>query len=321
MRIEQIPVVQLRVNQANDRHAELENETAAIAELFRLRENHMRALAADIAQKGRLFEPPLVWPTENAFVVFDGNRRITCLKLIVDPSRAPTQELQTFFAALQSQWNGDLPSVVECEVEEDREIIDEMIFRRHTGSQGGVGRSDWDDRAKRNFIERTGRGGRLDLAVEVEKILAESGALPDRQIPRSNLNRLLSSEVNRNRIGISLVRNNFSLTHKKDSVIPVLSRIADDLSAGRVVLGDIWDNEGKRSYLNNLEAAGLLPSGDDLLDQPLATLQRSRRAPRGRPAQQRVMQTFIPHDAPQIPWNGSQSRVRAIWDELRVRTH
>lgn len=318
MRIEQIPVVQLRVNQANDRHAELENETAAIAELFRLRENHMRALAADIAQKGRLFEPPLVWPTENAFVVFDGNRRITCLKLIVDPSRAPTQELQTFFAALQSQWNGDLPSVVECEVEEDREIIDEMIFRRHTGSQGGVGRSDWDDRAKRNFIERTGRGGRLDLAVEVEKILAESGALPDRQIPRSNLNRLLSSEVNRNRIGISLVRNNFSLTHKKDSVIPVLSRIADDLSAGRVVLGDIWDNEGKRSYLNNLEAAGLLPSGDDLLDQPLATLQRSRRAPRGRPAQQRVMQTFIPHDAPQIPWNGSQSRVRAIWDELRT---
>lgn len=67
-----------------------------------------------------------------------------------------------------------------------------------------------------------------------------------------------------------------------------------------------------------LEAAGLLPSGDDLLDQPLATLQRSRRAPRGRPAQQRVMQTFIPHDAPQIPWNGSQSRVRAIWDELRT---
>lgn len=38
----------LTVNPANDRHGELANETAAIAELFRLREAHMKKLAADI---------------------------------------------------------------------------------------------------------------------------------------------------------------------------------------------------------------------------------------------------------------------------------
>lgn len=32
----EIPIDDLTVNRANDRHGELENETAAIAELFRL---------------------------------------------------------------------------------------------------------------------------------------------------------------------------------------------------------------------------------------------------------------------------------------------
>lgn len=319
MRIEQIPIDSLQVNQANDRHAELENETAAIAELFRMRENHMRSLAQDIALKGRLYEPPLVTPEGDNFVVFDGNRRVTCLKLIVDPARAPTQELQLFFRGLQADWAGGLPSMVECEVEDDREVVDEMIFRRHIGSQGGVGRSDWDDRAKRNFMERTGRGGRLDLAVEIERLLEQFHALPARQIPRSTLNRLLSSEVNRNRVGVSLVQNTFTLTHDPQHVVPALERIATDLAEGNLVLGNIWNNDGKRAYLNQLEVAGLLPRCEDLLDQ--ANRGRPKLRPdrnRGRPAQRRIVHAFIPQDTPGIPWNGDQGRVRAIWDELKT---
>jgi len=279
----------------------------------------MRSLAQDIAAKGRLFEPPLVSPEGENFVVFDGNRRVTCLKLIVDSARAPTQDLQLFFGGLQANWTGQLPHRVECEVEEDREIVDEMIFRRHIGSQGGVGRSDWDDRAKRNFMERTGRGGRLDLAVEVERLLEQYDALPERQIPRSTLNRLLSSEVNRNRVGISLIQNRFSLTHDPRHVVPAVRRIAADLAEGNLVLGDIWNNEGKRAYLNQLEVAGLLPRNEDLLVQPLRGRPQARPdRNRGRPAQRRIVHTFIPQDTPEIPWNGNQGRVRAIWDELKT---
>jgi hypothetical protein len=49
----------LVINRANDRHGELENETAAIAWLFNNFELHMRNLAKDIVANAQVFEPPL----------------------------------------------------------------------------------------------------------------------------------------------------------------------------------------------------------------------------------------------------------------------
>jgi hypothetical protein len=98
-----LPLASLLVNRANDRHGELENETAAIAWLFANREQHMKNLAKDIVEKGETFEPPLVGPDDDHFIVFDGNRRVTCLKLIVNPRKAPTVELQEFFAELKAK--------------------------------------------------------------------------------------------------------------------------------------------------------------------------------------------------------------------------
>lgn len=318
MRIENLNIDDIQVNRANDRHGELENETAAIAELFRLRENHMRSLAKDITDVGRLYEPPLVWPGEAENIVYDGNRRITCLKLIRHPDRAPNQDLQTYFRHLQQHWV-ELPEAVECEIEDDRDVIDEILYRRHTGSQGGVGQSTWDDRAKRNFVERSGKGGKIDVADEIERILVENDFLPDQQVPRSTLNRLLSSEINRNRVGVSLFRNEFALTHELEAVIPAIRRIASDLAGRQVVLGDLWDNEGKRAYLNRLENEDLLPTEDSLLPADQRQNIPRRRGPRqGRAPRQRVQNVLIPDNTPQPPWNADQARIRAIWDELRA---
>jgi hypothetical protein len=109
MPYERIPIERLIVNPANDRHGELQNETAAIAELFRLREQHMRNLARDIKDEGTVYDPPLVYPDGENFLVFDGNRRVTCLKLTLHPERAPSQDLQAFFHALQQEWDQPIP--------------------------------------------------------------------------------------------------------------------------------------------------------------------------------------------------------------------
>jgi hypothetical protein len=316
MHFEEVRLADLVVNRANDRHGELDNETAAIAELFRLREQHMRALAADIVAEGRIYDPPLVAEEEGHFTVYDGNRRITCLKLIIEPRHAPSQELQQYFSGLHNTWEGDFPETITCQVVDDRSVIDSILYRRHTGTQGGVGQSTWGDRAKHNFVERTGRGGRVDVAVQVERLLEDAQRLPAQRIPRSTLNRLLSSEVNRNRVGVSVIGNRFALTHQGDAVVNGLSRIAEDLAAGRVVLGDLWDNEGKLAYLNRLEAEGILPREADALPADERRVQRPIRRRGRRPARQRQA-TFIPADAVEIAWRGEQGRARAIWDELR----
>jgi hypothetical protein len=73
MTYRRLPIEDLHINRANDRHGELENETAAIAWLFNNFESHMRNLTKDIVAESQIFEPPLVFPEGNKFTVFDGN--------------------------------------------------------------------------------------------------------------------------------------------------------------------------------------------------------------------------------------------------------
>jgi hypothetical protein len=314
---------QLEVNRANDRHGELENETAAVAWLFSNFEQHMRNLTKDIVAESEIFEPPLVFPQDDKFVVFDGNRRVTCLKLLEKPRRAPTVELQEFFAEQRSKWIGDFPQNIQCQVETDRDRIDEILFRRHTGSQGGVGQSTWDDRMKSNFINRTGRGGTLNVADEIEKRLSAAGLLPRRKIPRSNLNRLLSAESFRNRVGFTTANGRFVITHQEPVVMHALQRIATDLADGRVVLGDIWDVDGKRAYLDELESEKILPTAEHSLPKPATSPSpvpiAARQPPPTRVAKPPRRTTLIPNATFPIAWAGRLQRHRQIWEELQFR--
>lgn len=326
MAFRSLPLSSLFVNRANDRHGELENETAAIAWLFNNRELHMRSLAKDIVAQGGVYDPPLVTPEDGKYLVFDGNRRVTCLKLLAAPRRAPTVELQKFFADLRQKWVGAFPQSITCQVEKDRDRVDDILYRRHTGAQGGVGQSTWDDRMKANFVGRTGKASGLHVADEIEKRLAAAQMWDGRKkIPRSNMNRLLSSEAYRNRLGFSVARGRFEFTHDDKVVLAALQRVADDLAAKKIVLGDIWDVAGKRHYLDQLDREGVLPTAAHVLSKPKPAAPSGKPAaptpapPKPSPAPKpdpRV--TLIPdYLGYAVTWSGEQQRLKAIWEELQ----
>lgn len=320
MSIKSVKIADLVVNRANDRHGELENETAAIAWLFNERETHMRNLTKDIVEKGEIFEFPLVSPDDGKFVVFDGNRRVTCLKLLDNYRKAPNLELQNFFADQRSRWKGEFPEYVQCQVEADRERIDEILFRRHTGTQSGVGQSTWDDRMKATFVARTGQGSGISVADEIENRLKEADLLPSGvKIPRSTLNRLLSAEPFRNRLGFSVSKGRFEFTHEEEVALSALARVAGDLASKRLVLGDIWDVDGKRKYLDELEREGVLPSVQHALSgrsnrTAVAKVQKARPAVARKPSKRT---TLIPKSDYGLVWSGRLQRHRQIWDELQ----
>jgi hypothetical protein len=320
MVVRQIALASLLINRANDRHGELENETAAIAWLFNTREQHMRNLTRDIVQQGEIFELPLVWPQDDKFIVFDGNRRVTCLKLLQNPHRAPTIDLQAFFQEQRARWPGKFPEKIGCHVEGDRDRIDEILYRRHTGSQAGVGQSGWDDRMKATFVERTGKGGRLNVADEVEKRLAIANLLPaGRQIPRSTMNRLLSAEPYRERVGFSTKNGRFEFTHDEEASLAALARIANDLAHRHVVLGDIWDKDDKKQYLDKLEEAGFLPDPAAKISRAVVAKTRSKEA-KAKPvshAKPSIRSTLIPQKDFGLIWPGRLQRHHQIWEELQ----
>jgi len=320
-----IPLDKLLVNRSNDRHGELENETTAIAWLFSNHLSQMRKLARDIVSTGGLYEPPLVYPEGSVFVVFDGNRRTTCLNLLANPKRAPDADLQKFFSDLRKQWRGAFPSRIMCRVETDRDEIDEILFRRHTGSQGGVGQSNWDDRMKTTFVNRTGKGGKLNVADEIEARLKTAGLLPKgKRIPRSNLNRLLSAEAFRNRVGISTAKGRFQFVRTEEVALKALARITDDLAHRRITLDDVWDVDRKSEYLDGLESEGVLPTAADAIQKP--TKGGKGKSPKGGPAKPKPKAerpekrtTLIPQVEYGVAWAGRLQRHRAIWEELQFK--
>jgi hypothetical protein len=266
MKIKYIALTDLSINNANDRHGELADDGMAMEWLLTHRADHMRNLAMDIVKEGRIYESPLVHEEGGAFIVYDGNRRVTSLKLLDKPTHAPTDSWREFFQNLRSEWAGTFPTKIECQIETDRDRIDEILYRRHTGGQSGIGQSPWDPDAKSNFVKRTGKKDKVNVAEEIEDKLKEGGFIKKTaKVPRSNLNRLLSSEAFKNRVGISVRKNQMEITHNETKVIGALTRIAQDLISKTIVLDDVWSNKDKKEYLDLLETEGFLPGAADSL--------------------------------------------------------
>lgn len=320
MAYRKLSLVSLVVNPANDRHGELENETAAIAQLFASQEQHMRNLTKDLVTKGEVFEPPLVFPKDGRFIVADGNRRTTCLKLLASPRRAPTVELQQFFTDLRKQWPGKFPDKIECRVETDKDRIDDILYRRHTGVQGGIGQSNWNDRMKSYFVIRTGKSSGLNVADEIEKRLKEAEMLPSRKIPRSNLNRLLSAEPLRNRLGVSVRAGKLEFIREEQATLRALQRITSDLATRTITLDDIWDTDSKLKYIDKLDSEGILPTVARKIG-PLPAPSPSPTPPPPSPSP--PIPATWPHLIPEvnygITWAAHLQRHREIWEELQFK--
>lgn len=128
----------LVVNKDNDRHGHTSSEGEAIEWLFDNHGSQMIALAKDIAEFGRLFDPPLVKKIGDQFVVYDGNRRVSCLKLLYEPTRTPTK-YRANLTKLSEIFRPSQISTVECQIEDDQQQIDLTLSRRHGGTDGGRG--------------------------------------------------------------------------------------------------------------------------------------------------------------------------------------
>ncbi len=89
MELKNLKLEALISNPENDRHGTLKSEADSIEWLFKNHAEHMINLASDIVEHNGILVPPLVKLSGKKYIVFDGNRRVTSLKLIVNPVILP----------------------------------------------------------------------------------------------------------------------------------------------------------------------------------------------------------------------------------------
>lgn len=129
--------------------------------------NKIFELAKDISQNGlNPIEDIAVTPFDNGqFIVHEGNRRITAIKLLNNPETLKNldQTLYNKFNNLCNKENKKITSI-EVKVFSNDDDLDHWIELKHLGSNNGVGTDKWDSIQKERYTKsKTGKSLLLDF--------------------------------------------------------------------------------------------------------------------------------------------------------------
>ncbi len=274
----------------------------------------MLVLAQDIAEQGQIYDPPLIRVQKNKNVVFDGNRRVTCLKILAGLIQPP-KDYEKKLRPLIEKRKISATQPISCQIETSSTIVDEIVSRRHNGTDKGRGQLQWDTRAKGNHANRVGATNQYPIAEAVENHLIEVGYPHARKVGRSTIYRLINAKKRQKKIGIALNEDGaLKFLRDKKSVTDALIKIADDIVDKKLSLKHLLDSKGVEGYMQKLADAGLT-SDDTPSAEPTSpqTPLPSAKGPKKPPSRE----TLIPDTDYEIHWRQSQGKIEQAWKELQ----
>lgn len=161
MDIRLIDIEQIHINVLNPRYVEQESEDHEIEKI--IENGDLEKLMVDIAKYG-------LDPSENllltydsdleSYIVHEGNRRITALKLLKNPELVPifVDKRDAYIDKIKNiiiDHNYKPITQVRAVVMDDYELMNHFIELKHTKNHGGAGRKDWkpEDQARFNSLK------------------------------------------------------------------------------------------------------------------------------------------------------------------------
>lgn len=221
-------------------------------------------LARDIAHNGLSpLDRFLVIEADDSpdeYIVLEGNRRLSALKLLLNPDQASGAltpgDIKTLKAlAAASPYKAD--SEMDCVLVETRDQAVHWLRLRHGGQLDGAGTVDWGATERDRFESRTGKSSPelqlLQFAVAHGALSAEQADL----VSITNLRRLLSDKAVREAMGLEIDRKagTISSPFPVEEVLKPVKRVLKDLSSDDFVVGEIYTKEDRADYLGKLTKA------------------------------------------------------------------
>lgn len=263
-----LQIRRLHLDPKNPRHKPLESDGEVISQLCNA--ELVAELAQDIATRGTL--SPLdvlgVIPYDGHpghYIAVEGNRRTCALILLSDPSRAPTQALQTQIKRIAA--NANIPDEVKVHVFPDRKAAKPWIDLRHLGPQGGIGTREWNadqkTRASGSNTKTSSRANTLALAV-LDRLVQLGLMTPEQrnQVSLTTITRYLGTPGVRAILGLGS-GTELVYTHEASEVDTALSHLVLDSitpkSDGSYQVNSRSNSTDRINYANDLKSRGLSP--------------------------------------------------------------
>jgi hypothetical protein len=274
-----IPLSKLELNLENPRFESVTNEKEAINLMIENLSNKLINLAKDILNEN-LNPSDLVQVTpnntSNKYIVLEGNRRITSLKLLNKPALVD-RKFPNFFKKLKplaEQFKQKAIKNILCVVYSDPNDADRWIELKHTGENDGVGTVSWDTTQQQRFNRK--RKGQNPIALQAIEFLSRSEYTDANlkrdlyKLPYTNIERLLTDPDIRNIVGISYKDKNLESNYPEKEVVKGLSKIAKDFLYNNYTVNNVRNKKDRLKYIEefgkeDLPIKSLDPSGSWIL--------------------------------------------------------
>ena len=259
-----ISLTNLLLNIENPRFDLVGNQREALDAMINDQSDKIYNLAKDIVNNGMLnpSELVIVTPSESdkkLHVVLEGNRRITALKILSNPSSIVTSHSSFYkrIKPLADKFKSSPITEVLCSVFTDADEANKWIKLKHTGENDGIGVVRWDAQQVARFEERI--DGTSPIALQAIDFLRKEGSVSDKlkdrlkDVPSTNLDRLLKDKSVQSLIGLSIKDNRLQTTLKRKEVVKGLTKIVTDLVEKKIKVKDIYTKEDRERYVESFK--------------------------------------------------------------------
>lgn len=259
-----IKLTSLFLNTENYRFEPLPSQKDAIDKMVEDQGDKLYNLAKDIVANG-LNPLDRIMVTQdgdpNRYVVLEGNRRVTALKLLNNPMLIVDKysALRKKFQKLQKDYSDAILGLkhIECVISDTPTEANLWIKRKHSGELNGIGTVTWDSQQKQRFEENT--GGKVSVSMQVIALLKSSEYVSPnmkealQKLNITNLQRLLSDPYVRKQLGLEV--NNGVLVSKVETseVIKGLVKIVSDILDPQFKVSNIYTSENRKEYIDGID--------------------------------------------------------------------
>lgn len=263
MESKSIKITNLFLDIENYRFEKQNSQLEAIVKMINAAKEKLFNLAEDILNVGlNPTDKPLVikGAEDNQYIVLEGNRRLTSLKLLYNPDLIPDEfaNLRKKFIRLRAERQKNIPSYIDCEVCADRREADIWIKRKHAQGLNGIGVEQWNSQQRQRFDERT--VGKTSDVIQVLTLLNDSEYV-DQQIKHqlpdlrsSNLQRLLADPYVRTSLGIIKKDGKLYSVIDRKTTISGLVDLVKSLMNPNLVVSDIYNKANRKTFIDKLFA-------------------------------------------------------------------
>ncbi len=251
------PLETIDLHVANPRFDPVEDQRAAIHAICLDQGVKLIELAEDIVHEGTSpIDLTLVikGSVDGRYIVAEGNRRITALKLLAHPARI---EDTPFLAAqkkrlkqLASKFDARNYANINCVLASKIEDTHHWVQLRHTGQNKGAGIVEWTGAATARFRGNSRGYDALEFVRTQLKDKVDEEILD--RFPITNLERLLADPDIRKPMGLSLVEGKLHTVIDPRVAAGNLYTVMKDLRSPNVGVGDVYTKEDRRTYLKRI---------------------------------------------------------------------